>query len=227
MFTSRLIHYYRPVNYYHLYLLLQIIIISTCTCKISGKRYRTSRANEAAKCHRARCAIRRSPGPEKGAWRRRGKIDTPSLDLTARNGREIPVLREYNGSHEQLKPMGDTEFEQFRRYFDRLPQYIKAPAHTYTWVPTSPSINGTRTSKILSVSDLPYFAFVADSCTTYQWTRWPSTCPHPPRPPSPKSRSSAAAARQAAALRAIDPQRTKSRWVDDENTLIEFVPSLL
>ncbi|XP_065351025.1 JNK-interacting protein 1 [Cloeon dipterum] len=30
--------------------------------------------------------------------------------------------------------MGDTEFEQFRRYFDRLPQYIKAPAHTYTLV---------------------------------------------------------------------------------------------
>jgi len=28
--------------------------------------------------------------------------------------------------------MGDTEFEEFRQYFDRLPQYIKAPAQIYT-----------------------------------------------------------------------------------------------
>ncbi|XP_046391022.1 JNK-interacting protein 1 isoform X2 [Ischnura elegans] len=30
--------------------------------------------------------------------------------------------------------MADTEFEEFRRFFDRLPQHIKAPAHIYTLV---------------------------------------------------------------------------------------------
>ncbi|XP_071445861.1 JNK-interacting protein 1 isoform X2 [Hetaerina americana] len=30
--------------------------------------------------------------------------------------------------------MADTEFEEFRRFFDRLPQHIKAPAHSYTLV---------------------------------------------------------------------------------------------
>ncbi|GFG36625.1 hypothetical protein Cfor_05935, partial [Coptotermes formosanus] len=30
--------------------------------------------------------------------------------------------------------MADTEFEEFRRHFDRLPQHIKAPAHSYTLV---------------------------------------------------------------------------------------------
>jgi len=28
--------------------------------------------------------------------------------------------------------MADTEFEEFRHYFERLPQHIKAPAHSYT-----------------------------------------------------------------------------------------------
>ncbi|KAJ9598433.1 hypothetical protein L9F63_010877, partial [Diploptera punctata] len=28
--------------------------------------------------------------------------------------------------------MADTEFEEFRHYFERLPQHIKAPAQSYT-----------------------------------------------------------------------------------------------
>lgn len=31
-----------------------------------------------------------------------------------------------------LVKMADFEFEEFRKYFDRLPQYIKAPADIYT-----------------------------------------------------------------------------------------------
>lgn len=30
--------------------------------------------------------------------------------------------------------MADTEFEEFRQYFDSLPQHLKAPVTNYTWV---------------------------------------------------------------------------------------------
>jgi hypothetical protein len=43
-----------------------------------------------------------------------------------------PVERDgADGSGLTIK-MADTEFEEFRHYFERLPQHIKAPAHTYT-----------------------------------------------------------------------------------------------
>lgn len=31
--------------------------------------------------------------------------------------------------------MADSEFEEFRHYFERLPQHLKAPLSNYTWVP--------------------------------------------------------------------------------------------
>lgn len=36
-----------------------------------------------------------------------------------------------NGSRLTIN-MADTEFEEFRHYFERLPQHIKAPAQSYT-----------------------------------------------------------------------------------------------